>query len=370
MPPLLGLTSTDFTSVASDQGINQQEALSIYRKAFRNGVIDEPIGTSGILPVTRSMVDGQASKFLLEAEDGLELESVVLPIESRSGRARRTLCVSSQIGCAMGCTFCETAQMGRLRHCQPTEIVAQWYAATHMFSATITNVVFMGMGEPMDNYDNVEKAIKILADRNGPCIAPARITVSTVGHIKGIARYTQLAQQPGMSRLGLAVSLNAPNDTIRSQLMPLNKANNMAALHDAMLNWLGTRRRLLLEYVVIPTVNDQRSHAEQVAGYVADLPRTTINIIPYNPRRNSPWPACSDEVASQFATWLSEHGCKVMVRRHRGRQLMAACGQLGNTPSTATQTPAHPSLDPAPLLDQSHDQHDPSQPDHCQKHTG
>ena len=364
------MTSQSFSATAADFSGHKDQAMASYRQAYRTGVLDPAITRSGILPLTQSMVDGQATKFLLETEDGLELESVVLPIQSRSGRERCTLCVSSQIGCAMGCTFCETAQMGRLRNCLPEEIIAQWYAATHFVGATITNIVFMGMGEPMDNFENVEAAIAILTDQNGPCIAPSRITVSTVGHIKGMTRYTAMAQTPGMGRLGLAVSLNAPNDTIRSQIMPLNKANNMTALHAAMLHWLGEKRRLLIEYVVIPTVNDQAAHAEEVAHYLSDLPRTTINVIPYNPRRNSPWPACSDQAVSQFATWLSEQGSKVMVRRHRGRQLMAACGQLGNTPATATAPLDHPFLDPALGSDQSHDQSDPSPPDRYQIHTG
>ncbi len=337
MAPILGLTSDDFVASAQARGVAKTKALCQYRELFRQGSVSNEMTPTGILAVARSVADGQATKFILQANDGLELESVVLPIESRSGRQRCPLCVSSQIGCAMGCTFCETAQMGRLRHCLPEEIIAQWYTATHEIGATITNIVFMGMGEPMDNFDHVQKAIEILIDRNGPCIAPSRITVSTVGHIKGMARYTQLANTSGMGRLGLAVSLNAPNDMIRSQIMPLNKANNMASLHQAMQNWLVRRRRLLIEYVVIPNVNDQKEHAQEVAAYISDLPRTTVNVIPYNPRRNSPWPACSDQAASQFARWLGEQGNKVFVRRHRGRRLMAACGQLGKQPTKVTQ---------------------------------
>ncbi len=125
IPPLLGLTSEDFVTRAQAHGVAKAKALCQYRQLFRQGTIPNELISTGILEVSRSVADGQATKFILQANDGLELESVVLPIESRTGRQRCTLCVSSQIGCAMGCTFCETAQMGRLRHCLPEVIVAR-----------------------------------------------------------------------------------------------------------------------------------------------------------------------------------------------------------------------------------------------------
>src|SRR5262249_42285389 len=165
-----------------------------------------------------------------------------------NGAMTRTLCVSSQVGCAMGCTFCETAQMGLMSNLSASDIVAQWFAARFggVGSPDITNIVFMGMGEPMDNLDAVIQAIRILTDQNGPAIPPARISVSTVGRPAGIQRLAQLARQPGFHKLRLAVSINAPNDAIRSQIMPINRSTPMAALMDAMRQWPTTEKSRVL----------------------------------------------------------------------------------------------------------------------------
>ncbi|MFK7958950.1 MAG: 23S rRNA (adenine(2503)-C(2))-methyltransferase RlmN [Phycisphaerales bacterium] len=260
----------------------------------------------------------------------LETESVILPQRSRGHRDRISLCVSSQVGCAMGCGFCETAQMGRLRQLTPAEIVAQWFAARHEFGTPIDNIVFMGMGEPMDNLDAVLPAIEILTGHDGPAIAASRITVSTVGHAAGIRRLADFAATPGRRRLNLAVSVNAPNDEIRDALMPINRGTPLDELMDAMRHWVtNVGARILVEYVLIPGVNAELEHADELVAQLGDLP-ATINIIPYNPRRDSPWPAPTEPQVVAFVDRIAARGRLVKRRRTMGRSVMGACGQLGN----------------------------------------
>ena len=179
--------------------------------------------------------DSGTKKFLLKLHDGLETESVILPIDGFKKR-RHTLCVSSQVGCAMGCTFCQTAKLGLLRNLTTAEIVAQWHAAHHALGTKIDNIVFMGMGEPLENLDAVIPAIEILTDRNGPAVASSRICISTVGRIEGIHDLAQLARTDGFKRLSLAFSINAPNDEIRKQIMPLARAVSMEQLYSTVRN--------------------------------------------------------------------------------------------------------------------------------------
>jgi 23S rRNA (adenine2503-C2)-methyltransferase len=278
----------------------------------------------------------------------LAAESVLIPMVSTKGERTYTLCLSSQIGCAMGCTFCETAQMGLLRSLEPHEIVAQWWNAAHVVGSRPKNLVFMGMGEPMDNLGNVLAAIDILRDHNGPHIAVSQITISTVGRVDGIEKLAQHCRQPGWHRLGLALSLNAPNDADRSAIMPVNRKWNLAALQTALIAWArgeGTKasgRKVCVEYVLIPGVNDTQAHADQIASFVAPFGLcesgkvrgaellAVLNLIPYNPRRNSPWPAPTEDQVSEFLDWLIARGVFVKRRRTKGRQMMGACGQLGS----------------------------------------
>ncbi len=268
----------------------------------------------------------------------LDIESVVIPMVGRTGTRTHTLCVSSQVGCAMNCQFCETAQMGLIRSLRAEEIVGQWWAATHQLGANIDNIVFMGMGEPMDNIDEVIRAIGVLADHNGGGVAMSRITVSTVGRIDGLRKLDEVVKREGWRRLGLAISINAPNDEVRDELMPVNRAMPMAALREALLGLERSgSRKICFEYVLIPGVNDQREHARQLADYLEPFkgipgvrsPKGLVNLIPYNPRRDSPWPAPTEESVDDFMRWLTEDGIFVKRRRTKGRAMMGACGQLG-----------------------------------------
>lgn len=276
-------------------------------------------------PVTRRLREGDLTKFIQRAPDGFETESVIIPMWRKESRWT-TLCVSSQIGCAMGCTFCETAQLGKLRNLSAAEIVGQLVAARCQFETKIDNVVFMGMGEPFDNFDEVIQAIRVLTDPLGLSLGMSRITISTVGRVEGIRRLASL----GWRRINLAVSLNAPNDEIRSQIMPINRVEPMADLRGALLDYpLRTCQFFMIEYVLIPGVNDAPDHARQVADYLRGI-KCCVNVIPYNPRHESPWPAPDEQSVQRFLGQLQEAGQFCKKRETKGRSHMAACGQLGN----------------------------------------
>lgn len=333
---IAGMTSAEFAQQARERQVVPDTSLRMYRAAFRQRLALADWIELPAYRISRTQQELQTTKFALDVAAGLESESVILPIEGSSGNMRHTLCVSSQIGCAMGCQFCETAQMGLMRNLSASQIVAQWFAARFDFRTRIDNIVFMGMGEPMDNLDAVIQAIRVLCDRNAAAIAPARISVSTVGIAEGIMRLASLARTPGFGKLRLAVSINAPNDDIRSKIMPINRATPMHDLLHAMQHWPtvspgngGGRQRILIEYVLIPGVNDELSHADELCTYLQPL-RSTVNVIPYNPRRESPWSAPDDSTVRAFIQRVHDNGQFVKRRQTMGRSVMAACGQLGN----------------------------------------
>lgn len=354
LPSPLGLTAGQFADAQAalrppPKG-GRPAAFERYRALFRDGaaagIPGEPFVAAPVHRTVRSeCAEGTTIKFTQlvpgrrEGDPPLETESVLIPMVGRKGRLTYTLCVSSQVGCAMGCAFCQTAQMGLIRHLTPAEIVGQWYAATHELRHTVSNIVFMGMGEPMDNLGGVIQAISVLTDHRGASFPMSKIVVSTVGRTDGLKRLGEKVHEHGWRRLNLAISLNAPNDEIRREIMPINRAMPMRALRDALEAWpLYGGAKICFEYVLIPGVNDRPEHAAQVADFVlgrgefAGSPRLDgmVNLIPYNPRDNSPWPAPDEPDVDLFLTWLLESGVYAKRRRTKGRDTMAACGQLGN----------------------------------------
>ena len=298
-----------------------------WRAFYRDSKYHELCETS-VIP-SKVVEDCGTKKFLLKLHDGLETESVILPIDGFKKR-RNTLCLSSQVGCAMGCDFCQTAKMGLLRNLTTAEIISQWHAAHHALGTRIDNIVFMGMGEPLENLDAVIPAIEILADNNGPGIASSRICVSTVGRIEGIKLLAAMARTDGFKRLSLAVSINAPNDEIRKQIMPLARAVSMEQLRNTILTYpRHDSGGVLAEYVLIPGVNDEDEHAVEICHYLKPI-GCNLNVIPYNPIENSPWPAPSEESVNRFVKIAKSTGQFVRRRITLGRDVMAACGQLGN----------------------------------------
>lgn len=338
-------------------GVPVAQALAAYKKVYREGVREAAPWKADLPEVVRTLreesSEGEVVKFVCRvpgrladgpaapgdlAERSLEIESVLIPMIGSTRQRTYTLCVSSQVGCAMGCTFCETAQMGLIRSLSPREIVAQWYTATHVIGLRPKNIVFMGMGEPMDNFENVMAAINILRDHNGAHVPASKITISTVGRVDGMRQMKERLHEPGLHRLNIALSLNAPNDTVRSGLMPINRRWNMSQLQQELIDWPRYGgNKICLEYVLIPGVNDAPEHADEVAAFMKPLTagdgskaRAVLNLIPYNPRRSSPWPAPTEAQVEAFMRHLFSHGVFVKRRRTKGREMMGACGQLGN----------------------------------------
>jgi 23S rRNA (adenine2503-C2)-methyltransferase len=333
---IAGLTLQEF---AVRRGTSPAAARDVYRAAMRSpGAISVP-------RIARREERDGVLKFCLAVPGmvdlrWLETESVIIPMHSYRGSRWYTLCVSSQVGCRMGCTFCETARMGLVRSLSAAEIVSQFLVARDLmlergapaarpyryFLSGIQNVVFMGMGEPLDNLDQVVQAIRVLSEPNGINFPHAQITVSTVGRIDGLRRLGQL----NWPNLRLAISLNAPDDALRDQLMPVNKAMPLAALRRALLEYpLARKGRLMIEYVLIEGVNDTLAHARAVADWCRDLP-CVVNLIPYNPQREAAYAAPDDDGIVRFAAELRRHQTFVKRRLTKGRDLLGACGQLGN----------------------------------------
>ncbi len=214
------------------------------------------------------------TKIVFSLADGLRVESVWIPMPRRS-----TLCMSSQAGCRMGCAFCRTGSLGLLRNLAAEEIVGQVYAVRHGLGRAIDNIVFMGMGEPLDNFDNVVQAIRVLSDQRGLDIAHSHMTISTAGLTDGIRRLGEL----GWPGLNLAVSLNAADDELRSQLMPINAVHPLALLKQALQAYpLRKKGVFFIEYVLLKGVNDSRGQAARLARFLEGLP-VRVNVIGYNP---------------------------------------------------------------------------------------
>jgi 23S rRNA (adenine2503-C2)-methyltransferase len=278
-----------------------------------------------------SSTDGTI-KYLLRLTDGKAVEAVFIP-----ERQRITLCLSSQIGCALGCAFCLTAKMGLVRNLTPGEIAGQVsiMAGEHGLGANHYNLVFMGMGEPLHNYDNVLAAFRLLTDPEGFGIAPKHITLSTAGVVPGIRR---LAGE--RSRPRLAVSLSSPQDAARNALMPINRAYPLAQLFEALHGLpLAPRERITLEYVLLKGVNDQVREALRLCVLAGSLP-IKVNLIPYNEAKVEGFAPASLEAARRFRDLLLARGIPASVRRRRGADISAACGQLAILDSSTPALPA------------------------------
>jgi 23S rRNA (adenine2503-C2)-methyltransferase len=264
-------------------------------------------------------VDG-TEKFLLELGDRRRIESVFIP-----DTPAMTLCISTQVGCAAGCTFCLTGKMGLVRNLTGGEIVGQVRVLrqTLAFADSPFNVVLMGMGEPLQNYDETMKALRILADTQGLGLPMRRVTLSTVGPVPALER---LAREPLMPNL--AVSLHAATDELREQLVPLGRKYRLDDLLDACRRFpLKKRGRITFEYVLLAGVNDSPGDARALAKRLAGL-KAKVNLIPLNAAAGIPYERPSDAVIDRFGRILAERGVVVSVRKSRGRDIRAACGQL------------------------------------------
>ena len=268
-------------------------------------------------------VRGRTIKVLGRLADGAEVESVLIPMGNDS---HHTVCVSSQVGCKMGCTFCHTATMGLIRSLKPHEIIGQVVTVAAATGVMPRNVVFMGMGEPLDNPAAVGQAVAILTDSSAFGIAHRHVTLSTVGRADVLPHLADY----GLDRINLAVSLTAANDTLRSELMPVNRAHPLADLKRA-LQAVTVRpgRRILVSCVVIPGVTDSPAAIADLVTWCRDLP-VLINLIPFNPIPSRPWQAPTEAEVLAVRDHLDQAGIPVRLRLTKGDGVMAACGQLGD----------------------------------------
>jgi len=294
-------------------------------KSFRAQLTERYlVGRPGITRDLQS-VDG-TRKWLLKFPDGQEVESVHIPEEDRG-----TLCVSSQVGCTLNCRFCHTGTQALVRNLTPYEIVGQIMVARDALGdwpstgeyRRITNVVMMGMGEPLYNFENVKAALAIVADGDGLALSRRRITLSTAGVVPMIHR---AGEEIGSM---LAISLHAARDEVRDVLVPLNKKYNIKELMQACRDYpgLSNARRITFEYVMLKGINDSLADARALVKLIGGIP-AKINLIPFNPWPGSPY-ECSDwDQIEKFADVVNRAGYASPVRTPRGRDIMAACGQL------------------------------------------
>ncbi len=258
-------------------------------------------------------------KWLLELECGNRIETVFIPEEGRN-----TLCVSSQVGCALDCRFCSTAQQGFNRNLSAAEIIGQvWVAARHKPEQPLTNVVMMGMGEPLANFDPVVTAMGLMQEDLAYGLSKYRVTLSTAGIVPALRRLREV------SDVSLAVSLHAPNDALRDELVPINRKYPLAELLPACRDFIAgdKRRKVTFEYVMLDGVNDSDAQARELVRLLRDV-RAKLNLIPFNPFPHSPYRTSPPERIEAFRQILLRAGILAVTRKTRGDDIDAACGQL------------------------------------------
>jgi 23S rRNA (adenine2503-C2)-methyltransferase len=341
---LLGLPKADLEAFVGAMGSKPFRARQLMQWMYKRGEGDiaamtdlakdfrAELGTRAEIAVpqivkTQAASDG-TRKWLLSGGNDQAFEMVYIPEEDRG-----TLCISSQVGCALDCTFCSTAQQGFNRNLSAAEIVGQVWLANRELAGDlgwrtgddriITNIVLMGMGEPLANFRNVVPAIRIFLDDFGFDISRRRVTLSTSGLVPQIYR---LAEEVNCA---LAVSLHAPNDELRSQLVPINRKHNIAELLEACWHYLDEQngRSVTFEYVMLDGVNDQPEHARQLAALLRDKP-AKLNLIPFNPFPGTQYRRSPPAAIERFRDELMQRGLIVTIRKTRGDDIDAACGQL------------------------------------------
>jgi 23S rRNA (adenine2503-C2)-methyltransferase len=351
------------------RGVLEPDQMTDLSKALRQRLKDDgqkPVAT--LVEMQRAADDTR--KLLLELSDGRRVECVMIPMTPKSSddadlasvddeaaddvalpediggsggegedlvarinwgegdqrKTRVTLCVSTEHGCAMGCVFCASGRNGLGRGLGAAEIVAQVLEARkHLGPQEIlTNLVFMGMGEPLHHYDETARAIRLLAHDDGVGLSLRRMTVSTVGLVRGIERLGQDFD----GKVGLAVSLHAPNDALRSRIVPMNERVSLSTLIGALERYpLPRRRRITIEYVLIAGVNDGRNHAKELTSLLRPL-RVKVNLISMNPVAETEYVGTPAERVAEFRDWVAAEGYSCFVRTRRGNDVSAACGQL------------------------------------------
>jgi 23S rRNA (adenine2503-C2)-methyltransferase len=298
-------------------GVIQYDAMSDVPKALRAALTESVRLSLPRIVHTQPSADGTV-KWVLELEDGQRVETVFIPEDGRS-----TVCISSQVGCALDCAFCATARQGFNRNLKVGEIVGQIWHATRQLGSPPTNVVMMGMGEPLANFESVVKAMAVMQDDFAYMLSKYRVTLSTSGVVPNIYRLRE------MSDVSLAVSLHAPNNELRDQLVPINRRYPLEELLPACRFYIAgdKRRRVTWEYVMLDGVNDSIHHAKQLIRLLEGTP-SKLNLIPFNPFPDSGFGTTPPDRLDAFRQRLMRSGLLAFTRKTRGDEIAAACGQL------------------------------------------
>lgn len=330
---ILSLTFEQFSEILKKQfNKGDYHARALYRAIYKDGRKTfedlEELQKSGdfssqferVLTFPSMTIDSELRdeviKFVSKLGDGTRIESVIIPMNDYS-----TLCISSQVGCRMGCSFCKTGDMGFTRNLTTAEIVGQVMIAHHHYGADIRNIVFMGMGEPLDNLDAVIQSLKILTGQHGFDIPYKRITVSTSGLAEGIRELIRR----DMTKVCLAISLNGAEDHLRRSIMPITNKFSLAELKDALKAYpLDKKGVFFVEYVLLKGINDSDEDVLRIVAFCKELP-VVVNLIPYN---GNNFTRPEDREVDLFRLKLVEHKLFVRIRTARGDDIAAACGQL------------------------------------------
>ena len=347
-PDLAELEVAQLEAALEARGFERFHARQVYRWVYRRGVTDihrmtdlsrglrERLAADFVLTTPRIVSDERSAdgtrKFLLELGDGRRIEAVFIP-----DTPAMTFCISTQVGCAMACDFCLTGRMGLVRNLTAGEIAGQVrvVAAAAGLLDSAFNIVLMGMGEPLHNYEPTMKALRMLHAEHGLAVSPRRVTLSTVGIVPGLER---LAREPLMPNL--AVSLHATTEEQRTRLVPPNRRYPLADILETCRRFpLKKRSRITFEYVLLEGVNDTPEDARRLVKLLSGI-RAKVNLIPLNPAPGIPYERPSDARVDRFAQILADRHVTVSVRKSRGRDIRAACGQLiveGGVTKTAGQ---------------------------------
>ncbi|WP_237067379.1 23S rRNA (adenine(2503)-C(2))-methyltransferase RlmN [Microbulbifer guangxiensis] len=349
---LLGLSVDKLAAFFESLGEKRFRAVQVLKWIHQNGVDDFEQMTNvskalrtklaEVAEIRAPKVLGQwdsadgTRKWLIEVEGGNAIETVYIPDGDRG-----TLCVSSQVGCSLDCSFCATGKQGFNRDLTAAEIIGQVWIACQSFGQLqpkgprkVTNVVMMGMGEPLLNFDNVVDAMNLMMEDNAYGISKRRVTLSTSGVVPALDRLADVTD------VSLAISLHAPNDELRNELVPINKKYPIAMLLDSAKRYIermpDTHRKMTIEYTLMREVNDRPEHAEQLAELLRDVP-VKINLIPFNPFELSDYQRVSNNALRRFQQILLDKGFTVTVRTTRGDDIAAACGQLAGSVNDRTR---------------------------------
>jgi 23S rRNA (adenine2503-C2)-methyltransferase len=332
--PLLDLDRAGFEALTQDWGFKPFHGRNLFRWVHKHGVADveamsdlskalrERLRAETRIDLPQPAVEKPSPdgtiKWLFDLRDGQRVETVYIPEPDRS-----TLCVSSQVGCALDCRFCATARQGFSRNLSTGEIIGQVWHATRALGKPPTNVVMMGMGEPLANFDAVVKAMDIMQDDFAYMLAKTRVTLSTSGIVPNIYRLAEV------SRVSLAVSLHAPDNALRDEIVPINRKYPLESLIPACKAYLRgePRRRITWEYVMLKGVNDSDRQAKALIRLLEGTP-SKVNLIPFNPFPGSGYETSDWDRIEAFRQRLKRSGLVTTIRKTRGEQIAAACGQL------------------------------------------